>query len=152
MPAVSVQTATAGAAIPDRIQTRERTAIATAPIGIKEAVRLTGRNKGTIHKAMTTGKLPFTLSADGIRRIDPAELERVFPGKHQAQPRQKPKKKKRYPSTVRIDDAAALQQRVTAGIATDDEARNYQRMVSELRRKFYGGQLSPESARRFGIE
>ena len=134
-------------------ETRTQTAIATAPIGIKEAVRRSGRNKGTIHQAMKTGKLPFTLSADGIRRIDPVELERVFPGKHQAQPRPKPKKKKRYPSsTVRIPDAVALQQRIAAGEATPAEAQHYDKMIREFRRKFINGQLAPATARRFGIE
>jgi hypothetical protein len=123
-----------------------------ALIGIKEAVRRSGRNKGTIHRAMTSGKLPFTLSEAGTRR----ELERVFPGKHEAKPHDaKPKatpKRKRYRSTTaRVADAAALQDRITAGIATQDEAEKYRRIVNRLYGKFRDGQLSPENARRFGI-
>ena len=113
-----------------------------ALIGIKEAVRLTGRNKGTIHCAMTSGKLPFTLDENGIRRIDPSELQRLFPGKHEAKPRTKakPKKKRyRYPP-VRIADAAALQQRIAASEATPAEAQEYQRIINEFRRKFDNGQ------------
>ena len=121
-----------------------------APIGLREAARLSGRNKGTIHEAMKSGKLPFTLSADGKRQIDPAELQRVFPGDHGA----KPKKKKTpyHYAPARVADAAALQQRIAEGQATADEAREYQRIIKEFRRKFHGGQLSPETARRFGIE
>ena len=123
-----------------------------ALIGIKEAVRLTGRNKGTIHQAMKSGKLPFTLNADGIRRINPAELQRLFPGKHEAKPRPDKKRKHyKYPP-VRLADAAALQQRIADGQATPDEAREYDRIIRELRRKFQNGMLSPQSARQFGIE
>src|SRR5271169_2576427 len=100
-----------------------------ASIGLVAAVRITGRNKGTIHRAMTSGRLPFTVSAEGTRQIDPADLARIFPGKHTPQPRPppKPKKKKRYYFTARVADAAALQQRVAAGIATPDEAQQYRR-------------------------
>ena len=62
-----------------------------------------------------------------------------------------PAKKYRKPSP-RIDDAVALQQRVAAGEATPAEADEYRRIINEFRRKFFNGQLAPESARRFGIE
>jgi len=125
-----------------------------ASIGLVAAVRITGRNKGTIHRAMTSGRLPFTVNAEGKRQIDPADLARVFPGKHTPQPRPppKPKKKKRYYFTARVADAAALQPRVTAGIATPDEARQYLRIFNALRTKFRNGQLSADNARRLGIE
>jgi hypothetical protein len=126
-----------------------------ASIGLVAAVRITGRNKGTIHRAMTSGRLPFTVNAEGKRQIDPADLARVFPGKHTPQPRPsakpKPKKKKRY-FIARVADAAALQQRVTAGIATPDEAQQYHRIFNALRTKFRNGQLSADNARRLGIE
>ena len=63
----------------------------------------------------------------------------------------KSKKIYHYP-TPRIADAAALQQRIADGQATPDEARQYQRIINEFRRKFINGQLSPASARQLGIE
>jgi hypothetical protein len=50
-----------------------------ATIGLSEAARLTGKPRSTIHRAMASGRLSYTLSADGARLIDPAELERVWP-------------------------------------------------------------------------
>jgi hypothetical protein len=47
-------------------------------IGLSEAAKLTGKDKATIHRAMASGRLSFTVGSDGARRIDPAELERVF--------------------------------------------------------------------------
>src|SRR3954454_15753391 len=49
-----------------------------AQIGLSEAAKLTGKDKATIHRAMASGRLSFTVGPDGARRIDPAELERVF--------------------------------------------------------------------------
>jgi len=49
-----------------------------AHIGLSEAAKLTGKDKATIHRAMTSGRLSFTVGQDGTRQIDPAELERVF--------------------------------------------------------------------------
>jgi hypothetical protein len=50
-----------------------------ASIGLSEAARLTGRNQSTIHRAMKTGRLSYTVDDAGERRIDTAELDRVFP-------------------------------------------------------------------------
>src|SRR3954451_9483762 len=47
-------------------------------IGLSEAAKLTGKDKATIHRAMASGRLSFVIGQDGARRIDPAELERVF--------------------------------------------------------------------------
>jgi hypothetical protein len=47
-------------------------------IGLSEAAKLTGKDKATIHRAMASGRLSFVIGPDGARRIDPAELERVF--------------------------------------------------------------------------
>jgi hypothetical protein len=52
----------------------------------------------------------------------------------------------------KISDADALQQRIAAGAATPDEARRYDEIIREFRRKFINGQLAPATARRFGIE
>jgi hypothetical protein len=53
-----------------------------ASIGLSEAARLTGRNQSTIHRAMKTGRLSYTKDAAGERRIDTAELDRVFGMRH----------------------------------------------------------------------
>ena len=47
-------------------------------IGLRAAARMTGRNQSTIHRAMKTGRLSYTVSETGERRIDSSELERVF--------------------------------------------------------------------------
>ncbi len=47
-------------------------------VGLSEAAKLTGRNQSTIHRAMKIGRLAFTVDENGGRRIDVAELERVF--------------------------------------------------------------------------
>ena len=50
-----------------------------ALIGLAEAAWLSGRNRATIHRAMKSGKLAFTLAeGEGERKIDISELERVF--------------------------------------------------------------------------
>jgi hypothetical protein len=49
-----------------------------ANIGLSEAARLTGKPRSTIHRAMKSGRLSYTVGADGARLIDPAELERAF--------------------------------------------------------------------------
>jgi hypothetical protein len=47
-------------------------------VGLSEAARLTGKAHTTIHRAMKAGRLSFTLDGVGERRIDTAELDRVF--------------------------------------------------------------------------
>jgi hypothetical protein len=49
-----------------------------ALIGLAEAARLSGRNRATIHRALKSGKLAFSLAEGGERKIDISELERVF--------------------------------------------------------------------------
>ncbi|MBF0160255.1 MAG: hypothetical protein HQL58_12110 [Magnetococcales bacterium] len=39
---------------------------------------MTGRNSSTIHRAMQSGKVSYTVNANGERVIDLAELERVY--------------------------------------------------------------------------
>jgi hypothetical protein len=51
---------------------------AMGAIGLAEAARLTGRNQSSIHRAMKAGRLSYTRNEAGERRIDIAELERVF--------------------------------------------------------------------------
>jgi hypothetical protein len=47
-------------------------------IGLAEAARLTGKNQSTIHRAMKAGWLSYTKGEAGERKVDVAELERVF--------------------------------------------------------------------------
>jgi hypothetical protein len=61
-----------------------------------------------------------------------------------------PKKILRLP--VRIEEAAALKERIAAQRATPEEAREYQRLLNIFRGKFRAGGLSPENARRLGID
>ncbi len=61
-----------------------------------------------------------------------------------------PKKSPRLPT--RLNHAEALRQSIAAGQATPDEARDYQRILNVFRAKFRAGGLSPQHARRFGIE
>jgi hypothetical protein len=64
-----------------------------------------------------------------------------------------PMPKKTYPRLpLRIEHAVSLQQRVATGVATPAEAREYRRILNVYRGKFRNGGLSPENARRFGIE
>lgn len=49
-----------------------------AAIGLAEAARLSGKNQSTIHRAMKTGRLSYSVGPAGERQIDPAELDRVF--------------------------------------------------------------------------
>ena len=47
-------------------------------VGLSEAARLTGKAHTTIHRAMKAGRLSFTVDEAGERRVDTAELARVF--------------------------------------------------------------------------
>ena len=49
-----------------------------ALVGLHEASRIVGKNRSTLHRAMKDGRLSYSLGAAGERRIDVAELERVF--------------------------------------------------------------------------
>jgi hypothetical protein len=53
---------------------------------------------------------------------------------------------------ARIDDATLLRQRIEEGQATEADRREYRRLISVFRRKFYAGALSDAGARRLGIE
>jgi hypothetical protein len=62
-------------------------------------------------------------------------------------------RKKHYPRfKAYVGEAAALQVRIVSGEATPDEAQQYDKIMREFRRKFANGQLSPLTARQFGIE
>ena len=61
-----------------------------------------------------------------------------------------PARKYRKPA-AKIEDVAALQQRIADGQATPDEAQRYQRMINEFAVKYRAGTLSLATARRFGI-
>lgn len=49
-----------------------------AKVGVARAVKLTGKSKSTIQRAMNDGKLSFDTNDKGTRIIDVSELERVF--------------------------------------------------------------------------
>ena len=49
-----------------------------AAVGIAEAARLAGVAPSTLHRAMTAGRLAYTKDSAGLRKIDVAELGRVF--------------------------------------------------------------------------
>ncbi len=49
-----------------------------AKVGVARAVKLTGKSKSTIQRAMNDGKMSFHTSDKGTRIIDVSELERVF--------------------------------------------------------------------------
>src|SRR4051812_29481454 len=52
-----------------------------ATIGLSEAAKLTGTARSTLYRAIKAGRLSATTDPNGAVRIDPAELERVFPVK-----------------------------------------------------------------------
>ena len=46
---------------------------------MRQAAEWAGVTRGTIHKAITSGRLSASKSNAGVYRINPAELERVYP-------------------------------------------------------------------------
>lgn len=48
-------------------------------LSLREAAKLSGRGKTTIHAAITDGRLTAERNASGGYEIDPAELNRLFP-------------------------------------------------------------------------
>jgi hypothetical protein len=61
-----------------------------ALVGLSEAAKLTGRNQTTIHRAMKAGRLSCTVDETGSRRIETAELDRVFGIKERSDDGRKP--------------------------------------------------------------
>jgi hypothetical protein len=49
-----------------------------AAVGIAEAARLAGVAQSTLHRAMMTGRLAYAKDSAGLRKIEVAELGRVF--------------------------------------------------------------------------
>lgn len=49
-----------------------------ATVGVSEAARLVGRDVSTLHRMMKSGRLAYSVDEQGRRRLDPAELGRVF--------------------------------------------------------------------------
>jgi hypothetical protein len=49
-----------------------------ATIGISEAARLVARDVSTLHRMMKNGRVAYSVDSQGHRRLDPAELARVF--------------------------------------------------------------------------
>ncbi len=46
---------------------------------MRQAAEWAGVTRGTIHKAITSGRISANKSDTGVYRINPAELERVYP-------------------------------------------------------------------------
>jgi excisionase family DNA binding protein len=46
---------------------------------MRQAAEWAGVTRGTIHKAITSGRISASKSDTGVYRINPAELERVYP-------------------------------------------------------------------------
>ena len=46
---------------------------------ISEAAKIVGKGRSTLYRLMCSGKLSYSLDANGQKTIDPAELSRVFP-------------------------------------------------------------------------
>lgn len=63
----------------NRATPRDGGALHMATIGLSEAARLTGVARSTLYRAIKTGRLSASIGPGGAVRIDPAELERVFP-------------------------------------------------------------------------
>lgn len=101
------------------------------------------RNGGLTHASVCLC-LPFSIACGGQLEGD----DNTMPGTTQeARP------KKSYPRLpARIEDALILQPRIMEGEATPAEVQEYQRIINVLRGKFRNGSLSPENARRLGIE
>jgi hypothetical protein len=81
---------TEAAAFPRPLQVDGLTAGSSPPAGgyldggnmaytLGEAARVTGKSKPAISKAIKSGRLSASRADDGSYRIDPAELERVYP-------------------------------------------------------------------------
>ena len=51
---------------------------------MRQAAEWAGVTRGTIHKAITSGRLSANKSDTGVYRINPAELERVYPRRQPA--------------------------------------------------------------------
>ena len=51
---------------------------------MRQAAEWAGVTRGTIHKAITSGRISASKSDTGVYRINPAELERVYPRRQPA--------------------------------------------------------------------
>jgi len=65
----------------DTAVVKQRGAIggAMSLVGLSEAARLARKDKATIHRALKSGRLCYSVTESGERRIDTTELDRVFP-------------------------------------------------------------------------
>jgi hypothetical protein len=89
-----------------------------ASVGLHEAARLSGKSRSTLHRAMTAGRLAFSVDELGQRRIDTAELDRAFG----------------------VSPPAARTDAMTHGALTESDAvkramENYEGTIADLRRR-----------------
>jgi hypothetical protein len=109
-----------------------------ALIGLTEAAKLTGKDKTTIHRAMKSGRLSFTVGGDGDRQIDPAELERVFPIKsHDGETEVAPRNHKKAGSNnVQIAQLIAqLEIERTKTAALEERLADKNSVIDDLRQR-----------------
>lgn len=109
-----------------------------ALIGLTEAARLTGKDKATIHRAMKSGKLSFTVGDGGERQIDPAELDRVFPIKPQDEgaevaPRNRQKSQSNYTQLVQLSAQLDAERVKTASF--EERLADKDTVIDDLRQR-----------------
>ena len=107
-------------------------------IGLTEASKLTGKDKTTIHRAMKSGRLSFTLGDDGDRQIDPAELERVFPikpqdGETEVAPRNRKKAGSNHVQIAQLTAQLEIERTKTA--ALEERLADKDGVIDDLRRR-----------------
>ena len=47
-------------------------------ITLSQAAQLVGKNRKTLYRHITEGRLSATINADGVKEVDPSELHRVY--------------------------------------------------------------------------
>ncbi|MBV8844135.1 MAG: hypothetical protein JO307_15110 [Bryobacterales bacterium] len=109
-----------------------------ALIGLTEASKLTGKDKTTIHRAMKSGRLSFSVGDDGDRQIDPAELERVFPIKLQnweseVAPRNRKKTGSNQTQIAQLSAQLEIERTKTA--ALEERLADKDGVIDDLRRR-----------------
>jgi hypothetical protein len=107
-------------------------------IGLTEAARLTGKDKATIHRAMKSGRLSFTVGDDGDRQIDPAELERVYSikpqdGEPEVAPRNRKKAKSNHVQIAQL--AAQLEIEHAKTVSLEERLADKDSVIDDLRRR-----------------
>lgn len=94
-----------------------------AQVSLSEGARLTGRSKGTLSKALTTGKLSYVEKSDAGYLIDTSELFRVFPPKRQETVAEvRSETPKETPETIALRVEVEMLRERVADLASDRDA------------------------------